>query len=86
MIVLYDNILILANTFDEAYDKLVLILQKALEFNIILKMAKTWLGYRMVKFFGYEITHGSYELGKKHKDAIEAIECFLRIRKGCSRS
>ena len=40
MIVLYDNILILANTFDEAYDKLVLVLQKASEFNIILKMAK----------------------------------------------
>ena len=33
------------------YDKPVLVLQKASEFNIILKMAKTWLGYRTVKFF-----------------------------------
>ena len=81
MIVLYDNILVLANTFDEAYEKLVLVLQKALEFNIILKMEKTWLGYRTVKFFGYEITHGSYELGKERKDAIEAIE-FPKNQKG----
>ena len=62
MIVLYDNILVLANNFEEAYDKLVLVIKKASEYNIILKMAKTWLGYRTVKFFGYEITHGSYEL------------------------
>ena len=81
MIVLYDNILVLANTFDEAYEKLELVLKKAAEYNIILKMAKTWLGYRTVKFFGYEITHGSYELGKERKEAIQAIE-FPKNQKG----
>jgi len=39
--VLYDNILVLANNFEEAYDKLVLVIKKASEYNIILKMAKT---------------------------------------------
>ena len=49
-IVLFDNILLLANDYHDAYAKLELFLDRCIEYNIILKFAKTWIGYNKVHF------------------------------------
>jgi len=43
------------------------------ERNIILKMAKSYLGFLEVKFFGYEVRHDSYQLGDERKGVIERL-------------
>jgi len=73
MVVLYDNILILANTDDELLERVILVITKCSELNIVLKMAKTFIGFKTIKFFGYEITDGSYELGNDRKSSVDAI-------------
>ena len=59
---------------DEAYNKLKLVLQRAHDLNIVLKMSKTWLGFRSVQFFGYKITGSKIELTQERKDAIQAMD------------
>jgi hypothetical protein len=56
MIVIFDNMLILACNFNDAFDKLKKVIKVCREKNVALKMAKSWLGFRDVKCFGYEIS------------------------------
>ena len=69
-VVIFDNLLVLANTEEEAVDRLIKILSICKERNIILKLSKTWLGFESVKFFGYKIQHNKYEMDSERKDAI----------------
>ena len=73
MIVIFDNFLILAHDFADAYRKTELVLDRCIERNLFLKFSKTWLGFREAKFFGYNIKEGSYELTQERKDAIMSI-------------
>jgi hypothetical protein len=70
MIVLFDNLLILATDYQDGYDKLAKVLQRCIDRNVILKFSKTWLGFDEVEFFGYMCSHNSYELTAKRKDSI----------------
>lgn len=70
MIVLFDNLLILATDYQDGYDKLAKVLQRCIDRNVILKFSKTWLGFEEVEFFGYMCSHNSYELTAKRKDSI----------------
>ena len=70
MIVLFDNLLILANDYQDGYDKLAKVLQRCIDRNVILKFSKTWLGFEQVEFFGYLCSHNSYELTEKRKNSI----------------
>ena len=67
--VLYVDILVYANTTNEIYDV-----------HIVSKMSKTWLGFRSLQFFGYQIMRPNIELTQDLNDNIQAI-CFLKIRK-----
>ena len=58
-IIIFDNILLLAHNYQDAYDKLDKFLQRCEYRNIVLKMSKSWLGFLEVKFFGYEVRHDS---------------------------
>jgi hypothetical protein len=62
MIVIFDNFLILAHNYDDAYDKLELVLKRCIERNLILKFKKSFLGFNHANFFGYECRSGSYKL------------------------
>ena len=73
VIVIFDNILILANGFDELYERFNVFLDYCIRFNVTLKMAKTWLGFPTVKFFGYLCRKGSYELTQDRKDCLRQI-------------
>lgn len=71
IIVIWDNILILANTYEEAYDKMKIFLARARKCNVILKLKKTWLGFQEVTFFGYLCKHRSYSMTEERKLKIE---------------
>ena len=69
-IVLFDNFLLLADSYEDAYIKLEKFLDRCIERNIFLKFAKSWLGVDTVMFFGYECRYGSYKLSDKRTQSI----------------
>ena len=73
-IVIFDNILLLAHDEKDAADKLTKFLERAREHNVFLKPSKTWVGFPSVKFFGYVVSYGKYEMGEERKQAIKECE------------
>ena len=59
-VIIFDNILLLANDFRDAYDKLDRFLDRCAERNIVLKMSKSYLGFQEIKFFGYLVRKDSF--------------------------
>ncbi len=72
-IVIFDNFLVLANDYRDAYEKLKKILCRCREKGIVLKLKKSWIGVTKVTFFGYEVTYGRWKLSDSRKEAIAAI-------------
>ena len=72
-IVIFDNLLILAHDMQDARRKLETIVDKCIEHNVKLKMAKSFIGFTEVKFFGYTCRHKSYEVSKDKKEALAMI-------------
>ena len=72
-IVIFDNFLILAHDFADAFHKLRLVLQRCRERGVVLKFSKSWLGFTKANFFGYEVSAGKYELSEARKQGIAAI-------------
>ena len=70
---IFDNLLILAHDYDDAYKKTVLFVNRCIDRNVILKFSKTWLGFDEANFFGYVCKYQKFELSQKRKDAIAAI-------------
>jgi hypothetical protein len=70
MIVIYDNFLICADNFRDAYDKLVLVLARCREYNLCLKMAKSYFGFSKVTFFGYDVSNGEYRTSEDRKAGV----------------
>jgi hypothetical protein len=73
VIAIFDNILVLAYDFQDAYDKVKKIIARCIERNLVLKFSKTWLGFKQAKFFGYIVKRGCYELGEDRKQTINEI-------------
>jgi len=69
-IVIFDNFLILADDYEDAYRKLEKVLYRCQEYGIVLKMKKSWIGVDTVTFFGFEVTHGKWKLSDSRKQAI----------------
>jgi hypothetical protein len=73
-IVIYDNILLGADSLSNAAYKLKLVIDRCHKFKIILKLGKSHIGFKEAKFFGYIMkANGEYELGPDRKDAIMNI-------------
>lgn len=72
-IAIFDNLLILANSPAELFDKFKIIIQRSDEYNVVFKLAKTFIGFREVTFFGYVISGGKYAMSAKRKQAIMDI-------------
>jgi hypothetical protein len=73
-ICIFDNFLILAHDYDDAYRKLELFLDRCIERNLFLKFPKSFFGFDHANFFGYLCKHNSYELSQKRKDGINDIQ------------
>jgi hypothetical protein len=74
IIVIFDNFLVLAHDFEDAYIKLEKVLQRCREKRVILKLKKSWIGVDTVTFFGYQVTAGTWKLSDARKQAIFAME------------
>ncbi len=59
IIVIFDNFLILASDYADAEAKLTKVLLRCQEHRLILKLKKSWIGIKVVTFFGYEVRPGS---------------------------
>ena len=69
-VVIFDNLLVLADNYEDAYAKCELILDRCRERNLVLKFSKTWLGNSSVEFFGYKCSYDRFELTEKRKQSI----------------
>ena len=74
MIVIFDNMLILAKSYQDAYEKLEIVLDICIKHGVMLKMKKSFLGFDTVNFFGYLCKKNSYELTEDRKKAILDIK------------
>lgn len=72
-IILYDNILLLAYSPQDAFKKFKTVVDRAIEYNIFFKLSKTWLCVEEVTFFGYVCRKGSFCLSDKRKAEIAAF-------------
>jgi RNase H-like domain found in reverse transcriptase/Chromo (CHRromatin Organisation MOdifier) domain len=72
-IVIFDNFLVLAHDYHDAYLKLQQILECCHTHRLVLKLKKSWIGTSVVTFFGYEVRPGSWCLSQSRKDSISAM-------------
>ena len=73
MIVIIDNLLILAHDYHDLYNKVVLVVRRCIKHNVFLKFEKSFLGVKSVKFFGFECTKGSFKITEERKQQIQQI-------------
>jgi hypothetical protein len=80
MIVIFDNFLILAHSYDDAYDKLERVFHRCIERNLVLKFKKSFLGFPYANFFGYVCHPGHFSLSDKRKSAIQDIPFPTKLK------
>ena len=73
IIVIFDNFLILAKDYQDAYEKLQKVLKRCDEFKIVLKLKKSYIGVKKTTFFGYEISYQCWKLSDSRKEAIKSM-------------
>ena len=71
-ICLHDNMLVLCTDVQDGLAKLDKIIDRCIERRVVLKLAKSWIGFQEVKFFGYKVTPGKYELDEERKQGVLA--------------
>jgi hypothetical protein len=74
MVRLFDNVLVLCSSTEDEIEKLRKVLMNCKERGVVLKFAKSWIGFQQVKFFGYKVTPGKYELDEDRKATIRQTE------------
>jgi hypothetical protein len=70
---IFDNILLLAYDFQDAYQKFDMFLDRCIKHEVVLKFSKTWLGFTEINFFGYQCKHNSFNLTEDRQKAILEI-------------
>ena len=74
LLVIFDNLLILGDSYEDLYEKMEKVLKIAEEHNLQLKFAKTFLGFPSVKFFGFICEHNKYRPDPEKAAKIELIQ------------
>lgn len=73
MIVIHDNMLILAKDYDDAFVKTKIVIERCISRNLYLKLSKSQFGVTSVSFFGYIIENGSYRLSEERIQQVTNI-------------
>lgn len=80
LIVIFDNILILAQDFQDAFEKTKLVFLRCKQRNVFLKLEKSRFGDDTAKFFGYEVGKGEYKLTPDRLQAIQEIPFPSKVK------
>eukprot|EP01035_Chromulina_nebulosa_P023434 gene23434-30373_t len=54
----------------EYHQRVVYFSEWCYERNVVLKFAKSWIGFQQVKFFGYKVIPGKYEMDEERKQSV----------------
>ena len=73
LIVIWDNILVCAMDYNDAFAKFQLVVDRCRERNIYLKLSKSWFGFSHAEFFGYYCQEGSYKLTAERIKEVTSI-------------
>ena len=69
-IAIFDNLLILAHSYEDTHNKFKIMIQRCNERHVVLKFSKSWLGLDKVTFFGYLVRKRTFEMSEDRKQAI----------------
>lgn len=88
-ICIFDNLLVLANSLSDLYDKTRLILECCDKRGVVLKMKKSYIGVTETEFFGYWCSRGSFKLTDERKNSIASLPMPSNVKQmrrflGCS--
>ena len=89
MIVIFDNLLVMAHDHQDLYEKVELVLDRCIEKNVFLKFSKSRFGHSTAEFFGYIIDGEGYRMTEKRVQSITDIpfpdsEKRMRSFLGCA--
>ena len=73
-ILLFDNVLIGGVSHEDIEQKMALFLERCDHYNVYLKLSKSFVGLKEVKFFGYNVCDGKYYLEGSRSEAIDLIK------------
>jgi hypothetical protein len=73
IIVIFDNILVLATDYEDCLSKLKIIVGRCRQRNVFLKLSKSKFGVRQVEFFGYVVEGNTYRLSDERANSVSAI-------------
>lgn len=72
-ITIFDNFLIMGETLQQLMENWKIFVRRCHKHNLKLKLKKTWIGVREVKFFGYRVSNQRYWLEEERAAAVRAI-------------
>jgi hypothetical protein len=73
LLVIFDNIVVIATSEDDLIEKTEIFLQRCEEYNLFLKFPKCTWGYQAINFFGYRVSNKGYHLTE---DRIQALDTW----------
>jgi hypothetical protein len=73
LIVIWDNLLLCASNYEDAFQKLQKVVRRCKERNVFLKLSKSWFGFDKAEFFGYVCQHGTYRLSSERITSVMSI-------------
>jgi hypothetical protein len=73
LIVIFDNFLLMANSYTELLARFKLVIARANQYNLVLKMAKSKFGFSQVDFFGYQIQNGTVKLAPERALQLQDV-------------
>ena len=67
---IFDNILVLCHDYTDGMEKLIKMIDRCYKCNLVMKFSKSWIGFQQVKFFGFKVTPGKYELDEEREQVV----------------
>ena len=89
MVVIFDNLLVLAHDHQDLYNKTKKVLQRCNDRNVFLKFSKSHFGVTSCEFFGYVVDQHGFQMSEKRVQSIADIpfpsnEKQMRSFLGCA--
>ena len=73
LIVIFDNILLGANDYPTLFTRIQRVFNRCRERNVILKLPKSFFGFKEVNFFGYQVRDGTVSIDDRRKTEAQKI-------------